>query len=128
MTNFYCLEPGDILKRSKAPGVIHVGVYLGNDKVLHNAPATGECVCSVEEFSNGEKLNIEKPPYYLRLTILNNAALLLQSPSDYNLLINNCEHTVSKVVTGVARSEQLAAWGFGLLILSGAFLLLKSGK
>ena len=44
-----------------------------------------------------------------------------ETPRRYNLLTNNCEHTVSRARTGEASSRQLEAWAVGLGLGALAF-------
>jgi hypothetical protein len=43
----------------------------------------------------------------------------------YNLLTNNCEHTVSRVTTGSASSPQLRSWVVGTGLAAATFLLTR---
>ena len=44
-----------------------------------------------------------------------------ETPRRYNLLTNNCEHTVSRARTGEGTSRQLEAWAVGLGLGALAF-------
>lgn len=49
---------------------------------------------------------------------------ILADPKPYDALFNNCEHTVSRVRTGIASSPQLAACvALGLAVVAVYFLL-----
>lgn len=104
-------ESGDVLIRPK--GLLeHVGICLGNGQVLHNTPNEGVHISSVDEFADGKLLSIRKTPPYLRNHVLKNAYNMLSAHQEYNLLFNNCEHTVTSATEEKAHSNQLLFWGF----------------
>ena len=111
-------EPGDLLYRRKSM-VMHVGLYLGDNRVLHNSPKKGETEVSYDEFAAGK-------PVFARAsglaphTLAAKAAVLLANPGDYRLFKNNCEHTIGKILDDDAISRQLSeieAWA----LIGGAF-------
>ena len=103
--------PGDILMRRKGP-VMHKGIALGDGRVFHNTPLAGEHVASEQEFLQGRRLRVERLTRLERLRTL--AAARSAEHREYNLLRNNCEHTVSRARTGSAESPQLESWALGL--------------
>jgi len=104
------LLPGDHLERPKGP-VNHMGIYLGNGRVLHNAPGYGEHETSFSEFAKDKEVTVYQPPQYMRDHILHNASAVLADPKQYFLLTNNCEHTVRRIGEGQSYSRQLIIWG-----------------
>ena len=115
--------PGDIVSRRKG-FVMHRGIALGDGRVLHNTPFRGEHVCSEAEFRAGHSLHV---------THLDRAArqrALLHAESDgadraYNLLSNNCEHTVSRAIGAEVESPQLRGWLAGLAAGAAVFALTR---
>lgn len=113
-------RPGEIVSRRKGL-VMHKGVALGDGRVLHNTPLRGEHVSSENEFRAGRRLYTQSVDSGDRQRAL--LRLGGEAPSrKYNLLTNNCEHTVSRVTTGKARSPQLRGWvaGAGLAVVTFA--------
>ena len=107
---------GDILSRRKGL-VVHRGVALGDGRVLHNTPGRGEHISSEAEFANGHRVSVTRSSLDDRRRALHHAAHLgVRGGRAYDLLGNNCEHTVSRASSGDARSPQLRGWiaGVGL--------------
>lgn len=100
------LEVGDVIER---PGfvVIHKGLYLGANEVLHNVPEKGEHISSFEEFSEGKVVRFSKVKDESRWSIVMKSKEAARLRRQYNVLANNCEHTVNRIINGVAESQQL---------------------
>ena len=113
---------GDILSRRKGL-VMHKGVALGDGRVLHNTPFRGEHVSSEHDFRAGRRLYVERVDDVSRARALRRAELNRSRP--YNLLTNNCEHTVSRVTDGRARSPQLRGWVLGAGLAAATFALTR---
>ena len=132
---------GDIVSRRKGL-VMHKGVALGDGRVLHNTPFKGEHICSEREFRDGRRMYVD------RNTDINRRRLMRQIREDrireertsrgriptqwegdsgrgYNLLTNNCEHTVSRVTTGKSESPQLRSWVLGTGLAAATFVLTR---
>ncbi len=118
-----CALPGDILYRRKFPAV-HLGVYLGNGLVLHNNPKNGEHVSTLSGFADGREIKVNKIPDQLRSCVLSQANKIISLPKGYNVLFNNCEHTVNKAVFGTKRSDQVKVF-MSLLLLCLGYLALR---
>jgi len=118
------LLPGDLLERPKGP-VTHMGIYLGNGRVLHNTPGYGEHETSFSEFVKDKEVAVYQPPQYMRDHILHNASAVLADPKQYFLLTNNCEHTVRRIVEEQSYSRQLIIWGLIATTLIGTIYLLR---
>lgn len=119
------LEPGDIVKRPK--GVFeHQGIYLGNDRVFHNTPGRGEHVSSLQEFSNGHPVSLKLAPKGNRAGLLARAYQAIEHPRGYDPILNNCEHTVNRILEGAPRSRQLAGVGLFALLVAILFIGSKS--
>ena len=109
--------PGDILLRRKGP-VMHQGIALGDDHVLHNTPRRGEHVSTMEDFRRGKTVRARRLGETQRARALHHAEHAAQGehPQRYNLFRNNCEHTVTRATTGNATSPQLLAVAAGLVV------------
>lgn len=114
--------PGDIVSRRKG-FVMHKGVVLADGRILHNTPFHGEHVCSEEEFRAGKRLRVSRQSLATRRRILRAAGS--HESRGYNLLTNNCEHTVTRVAHGRAESPQLVSWVAGLAMASVTFALTR---
>lgn len=124
MTSIAFLQPGDVLSAPKAMGLVqHFGVVVGPNQVLQNTPERGEHVATVEEFAR------QRPVRVLRTTanptvVQARTREALQQPGGYDLILNNCEHTVTKVLNGKPQSQQVV-WGLGLATLAMFALLTR---
>lgn len=122
MTIHY-LEPGDVIKRPK--GIFeHQGIYLGNNRVFHNTPERGEHVSSLQEFANGHEVGLKWASNGNRGEILNSAYHAMSNLRKYDPVLNNCEHTVNRILKVTPKSPQLV--GFGLFVLLVALLFVGS--
>ncbi len=110
--------PGDIVARRKGL-VMHKGIALGNGLVFHNTPFGGEHVSTEDEFLQGRRMRVERLEGTARRRTLR--AARTDSPREYHLFANNCEHTVSRALTGEAESPQLRSWALGLGVGALAF-------
>lgn len=96
--------------------ITHVGVYIGNDMVLHNHKRNDVEIVSLQEFSNGRGIVVLESGVddaYGFLVRLHQETLYSRS---YNLVTYNCEHMASLVRLGEAHSTQLASIAFAVLI------------
>ena len=97
--------PGDIVSRRKGP-VMHRGIVLDDDRVLHNTPFKGEHVSTFESFCRGKPARVRHLDADGRDSALWYASARRERA--YNPFTNNCEHTVTRAAGGAARSPQLA--------------------
>ena len=118
--------PGDIVARRKGL-VMHRGIALGGDRILHNTPLRGEHVSTEAEFRQGQPMHVRHTERIKRLRTLHAAqdAAQGQPRRGYNLFTNNCEHTVTRAATGKAQSPQLISWSAGIGIGALAFALTR---
>ncbi len=116
--------PGDIVSRRKGL-VMHRGISLGDGRVLHNTPFRGEHICSEEEFRAGKRLYVSNTDADMRRRALQRAHLHAGEGRGYNLLTNNCEHTVSRATTGRSHSPQLKSWIIGGGMAAATFALTR---
>jgi len=125
-------RPGDVLSRRKGL-VMHKGVALGNGRVLHNTPFHGEHICSEAEFRAGKRMYVQSADAPARHRAMRHArahdrhagAAFGAADRGYNLLTNNCEHTVTRATTGRAHSPQLRSWVAGTTLAVAAFALTR---
>jgi hypothetical protein len=112
-------SPGDIVARRKGL-VLHKGVVLHDGRVLHNTPERGEHVSSLADFAAGERVQVERQPFDARRAALRRAERL-SFRRGYDLLGNNCEHTVTRVAHGRPHSPQLGNWLLGAGVALAVF-------
>jgi hypothetical protein len=116
--------PGDVVARRKG-FVMHKGIALGGGRILHNTPFRGEHICTEDEFRGGHRLHVKRLSDEERRRVLSHADGW--SPGrDYNLLSNNCEHTVTRAVHGMPHSPQLIGWAAGLVAGAAALALTRN--
>ena len=121
MTTDY--QPGDILSRRKGI-VMHRGLVLDDDRVLHNTPFKGEHVSTVREFQKNRRLYV----HAMGESECGDAfdEFGQDSPRRYNLFTNNCEHTISRTTTGRGRSPQLASFLISGGVAAATLVLTRS--
>ncbi|MFT4929706.1 MAG: cell wall-associated NlpC family hydrolase [Phenylobacterium sp.] len=112
------LTIGDLLYRRKML-VMHVGIYLGNNLILHNTPGHGEHQTDFDTFAN-DKAVFVKPTGLQPDEIIRKAQQILDDPGRYKLFNNNCEHTANTVLEDNPTSHQLSEITVWALI-GGAF-------
>lgn len=110
--------PGDVLSRRKGL-VQHKGLALGDGRVLHNTPFRGEHITSEAEFSAGQRVHVERQSMTARERALSYAER--SRTGSYNLITNNCEHTVNRLTDGRSHSPQLKRWIAGVSLGAIAF-------
>lgn len=115
-------RPGDVVSRRKGP-FMHRGLVLSDGSILHNSPFRGEHVVSETEFRAGRRLHIDRTECPRRRRFA--AAARPDDGKGYNVLTNNCEHTVNRAVSGEARSPQLVSWIAGIGVATVAFALTR---
>ncbi len=115
-------RPGDVVSRRKGL-VMHRGVVLSDGSILHNSPFRGEHVVSEAEFRDGKRLHVSRTecPRQRRFA----ASARPKDTGGYNLFTNNCEHTVSRAITGESSSPQLKSWVAGIGVGAVAFALTR---
>ena len=106
----------------------HVGVYIGRGFVLHNHSQRGEEIVTVTQFADGNAISVEEVGVADQVAFLQRVRNVCATPQQYDFLSHNCDHTVSKVRTGVASSSQLAEWGFVAVLVVGSALLVKAAR
>lgn len=115
-------SPGDIVARRKGL-VLHKGIVTADRKVLHNTPERGEHLSTFAEFADGERIQVERRSLDERRRALARLALSGPRGRDYDVLANNCEHTVTRVVHGRAHSPQLGNWLLGAGVAAAVLVL-----
>lgn len=96
---------GDVLLRRKYT-VMHVGICIEANQILHNIPGEGEHCTDFATFAKDKTVYAISSGMSAEEVKLR-AQELLASPQDYKLFQQNCEHTVNKILNGKAVSKQL---------------------
>ena len=102
---------GDIVSRRKGI-VMHRGIVQEDGSIYHNTPLRGEHSSSEDEFRKNKRIQVQRLDPCSRAAVLR--ATQKTASRRYNPFTNNCEHTVSRAVSGQARSPQLTS-----LLVSG---------
>lgn len=102
----------------------HVSAYLGRGLVLQNHPVRGEEIVSLHKFSNGKKITMRSGAVRNKKLFLQRVNVIAANPKPYDVLNNNCEHTVHKAINGKPKSPQLSFAYF--LIGIGIFSMVLS--
>ena len=109
------LNIGDLLYRSKGI-VMHVGVFLGNNKVLHNSPDSNSEIVTLEKFSADKPIKVVrrsiKEPEFFKQRI----DYALKIGKAYNPFSYNCEQLATYVVEGSSQSKQIVGAATGSAI------------
>ncbi|BBN59792.1 hypothetical protein EI16_03130 [Hydrogenovibrio marinus] len=110
------LKPGDLLYRKK--GIVeHAGVYLGQDRVIHNSPNGNTQITSLKDYSNEKEVKVISNNFTKaqQENLITEAENYLSIDKKYNLLNFNCEHLASAFLEEKPSSKQLqgAALGAG---------------
>lgn len=121
----YTPQIGDLVTRPKVGGIVnHVGVVVGPDAVAHNTPGKGEHLSTLEEFAAGQPVTVH-PTGADQAGVLARACSVISRPKPYNPFWRNCQHTVSEISVGVAKSSVvvacciIAALGLAYVLFSG---------
>ncbi|GAA6169764.1 lecithin retinol acyltransferase family protein [Sessilibacter corallicola] len=117
------LKTGDLLYRSKG-FVEHAGVYLGNDKVIHNKPDGNVEITHINQYSKGKTVKVVEVNNCNIEDLKNRLYQLLRSDVRYRLTHQNCEHIANLLVRGRAYSPQIRSAIIGALIAA----LVASGR
>ena len=119
---------GDVLTRPK-PGTpfTHVGVALGNGMAAHNTPDRGEHASSLEDFADGQPVTVHRTGADPSIVVAR-AQTVLASPQGYHAVVNNCEHTATKIIRGAARSSQAAFWFVVAIIIATVLLVVYTTR
>lgn len=102
---------GTLLEYSFMGGLRHFGIATGYGTVIHSSRRLGGVTESdMDEFAQG------KPVRVIRMACPVSGSELVararaKKGQGYNLLFKNCEHFVTWVLDGRARSSQLGPWG-----------------
>ncbi|PTY07970.1 hypothetical protein DB347_07050 [Opitutaceae bacterium EW11] len=117
---------GTIIARTKAGVAEHVGVVTAPNLVLHNTPTRGEHESSLAEFAAGSPVTI-KGRVRDMISFMHRVWRKRQNLRPYDLVSNNCEHTISALTDEQPSSPQLQAWGFVFLVIIGIVTLTRVG-
>lgn len=103
--NINDLHVGDVVLRRKYT-VMHVGICIEHNKILHNIPDQGEHCSDFDTFAKDKTvyaIDSGLPVSEVKIR----AHQLLSNPQEYQLFQQNCEHTVNKILQGKGVSNQL---------------------
>ncbi len=106
----------------------HVSLYIGNGYVLHNNRARGEEVVPLHILSEGKEISVASGGAADIASFLHRVRQVLANPKAYNLILNNCEHTASRVRDGIASSPQLFSYGLLVLLATGVFIYSRGAR
>jgi cell wall-associated NlpC family hydrolase len=118
VTNSDNLTVGDLLYRRKSM-VMHVGIYLGKDMILHSTPKKGEHQVNFDDFSKGKAVFAQSTGMSPEQVLIK-AEQVLEDPAKYRLFKHNCEHTANRVLKDDGVSHQISeitTWA----LIGGAF-------
>lgn len=99
----------------------HVGAYYGNGLVFHNHQNNGAELVSLQQFSNGKNVVVLEGGVKDVYAFYNRVHHVLASRQPYDFVKNNCEHSVSYVREGIAKSPQFIFYGILSLFVVGAY-------
>jgi hypothetical protein len=119
------LSIGTIIARVKAGVAEHVGVITAPNVVLHNTPARGEHESTLAEFAAGQTITIKGRVRDV-MTFMNRVWRKRQNLRPYDLVSNNCEHTISALTSDEPSSPQLRAWGIVAVVAIAFAALMRS--
>src|SRR6266480_6451736 len=98
---------GDFVTRPKLLGFVsHIGVILGPNSILQNNRQKGEHVSTLEEFAEGEQIQVKRTGANAA-SVLTRVRMILRKAKPYDAVARNCEHTANEAVYGKAVSPQL---------------------
>lgn len=109
------LNIGDLLYRSKSL-VQHVGVYLGNNTVIHNSPDGDIQEVSFEDFAENKDVKIEKVVLENISILTNQLEIMRYSTATYSVTHNNCEQFARKLLGMRPTSPQVTAVATGAVL------------
>lgn len=106
---------GDLLYRSKG-FVQHAGVYIGEERVLHNGPDGGVEVVSYNTYSQGKTVNVVSSDQHNICELKQRLQQITQGDTRYQWFSNNCEHIANFMISGRKYSPQIQASAIGAII------------
>lgn len=116
---------GDVLERPKGL-FTHQGVCVQTDWqgiwVLHLTPEWGTRLSLLDEFADGKTVTVARKAQTTEIpAMVARAQAELERPTAYHEGSNNCQHPVSRVVTGKSRSKTVEQ----LVVVLAASVLVK---
>lgn len=105
---------GDLLYRKKGL-VEHVGIYLGNNKVVHNSPDGNIQTSSIEEYAQNKNIKVVTTNFDNIALLEQRLNAILSTGNTYNLLAFNCEQFAYQLILGKNQSPQIRATVIGAL-------------
>jgi hypothetical protein len=108
--NGVCAEAGDVIVTHKWI-FEHPSILLPGQLVFTNTPTRGEHIAPLESVVRNGVIRVIKTPRFYAGIVVANAYRMAQTPQQYDLFSNNCEHTVARAFGRPPSSPQLEAWG-----------------
>ncbi|BCV42347.1 lecithin retinol acyltransferase family protein [Shewanella algae] len=124
-------NPGQVLK-IQYTGYKHYGIYIGNDKVIHNSKKFGRIEeITLHDFADNRKIQASSIQSDNPLIAIQTAKKYIGLP--YNLFAENCEHFVRMTCGLVKESTQvqkylISAIGVGALLKSENIVVQAAGS
>lgn len=109
------LSIGTIVGRAKIGVAEHIGVLTGENVVLHNTPTRGEHESTLAEFAAGQAITV-KGRVRDMMVFTQRVWRKRQNFLMYDLVSNNCEHTVSALTEDEPISPQLQRWTLAIAL------------
>ena len=89
-------------------GQKHVGIWFSDGRVAHCARRRGEHISTIDEFAAGHDVTIERMvPLHEHAATLARIAEAMRSPKAYDIVNNNCEMFVRRMLGEKVESPQL---------------------
>lgn len=105
------LLPGDVVEVTKWGVVRHPMIHVGDGWFIEKAVTSEVRARHASSFAAPQHFRVNYRPHPVRAQQIVARAAARLGPERYDVLTANCEHFVSEVVTGRARSPQAEAVG-----------------
>lgn len=113
---------GDVLERDKS-FVKHVGIYMGNNTVLHASPDFGVAITSIADFAKGKIVRLNRRTHLSSYILYLRARAVIARRERYDIVANNCVDLVNEVVNGARYNTVLTVAVIALAIGGLAYAL-----
>lgn len=105
------LWPVAILKRAPlalgGQARIHEMILTSGSVVFHNTPERGEHLTTLEDALRGLDASQHAIPENVQAAAYQRLMAAIRNPRPYDAFLNNCQHTVNRIVYGKAESRTL---------------------
>lgn len=110
------IKLGFLLYRNKG-FVEHVGVYLGQNQVLHNSPSGNIEIINLETYADGKAVKVIETGEHDHTILQQRLTQILTQGGPYHVIANNCEHIAHFLIFGRKSSPQIQAALVGAVIV-----------